>query len=91
MEVQIGLNLWVCPPCYKKFSSNYRYKSHLTRCLSFKPTSGHHQQALFEIKNDLRSELANMFRDATYEFKEELKSSAKSVEPLVKKPYWQYL
>ena len=91
MEDQIKLKTWVCPHCYKKVSPNYKYKSHVKRCLCFKSTSDHHQQAIFEIKTELKNELANMLRDAVYELEQELKSpanqspSAKSVEPLVKK------
>ena len=69
MENQIKLNTWVCPHCYKKFSPNYKCKSHLKRCLCFKPISEHYQQAIFEIKKDLKTELANMFRDAIDELK----------------------
>ena len=47
----------------------------------FKSVSDHHQQALFEIKNDLESEVANLFCDAIDELQQELNSFAKSVEP----------
>ena len=72
MEKQSGLT-WTCPHCYKLFSPNYKYKSHLKRCLCFKPISDHHQQALVEIKDELKSELTNMFRDAIEELKQEIK------------------
>ena len=64
MEDQTKLNTWVCPHCHKKFSPNDKYKSHLQRCLCFKPITDHHQQAIFEIKTELKTELTNMFRDA---------------------------
>ena len=69
MEAQVGLNTCVCPHCYKNFSPNYKYKSHLKRCLCFKPISDHHRQAIFEIKNELKNELANMFGDAIDDLK----------------------
>ena len=75
MEGQQKLNNWTCPHCYKHFSLNYKYKSHLKRCLCFKPIKDHHQQAIIEIKTELQTELTNMFRDAIDELRKELKSS----------------
>ena len=75
MEKQGDSNKWQCPNCYKSVSPNYKYKSHLIRGLCFKPLSDHHQQALVEIKDELKSELTHMFRDAAEELKQELKST----------------
>ena len=69
MEEQTKLNTWVCPHCFKKFSPNCKYKSHLKRCLCFKPMSEHHKQAIYENKNEFKTELANMFCDAIDELK----------------------
>ena len=82
MEDQTKMNTWVCPHCVKTFSRNYKYKSHLKRCLCFKPIKDHHQQAIIEIKAELKTELTNMFRDAIDELRKELKSSVNQ-PPLV--------
>ena len=48
----------------------------MKHCLCFKPISDHRQQAIFQIKDELKAEFTNMFRDAIDELKQELKSSA---------------
>ena len=75
MDNQTKLNTWVCPHCLKQISPNYKYKSNLRRRLCFRRISDHHQQAIFEIKDELKAELTNMFRDAIEELNEK-KSSA---------------
>ena len=70
MEDQLKLNTWECPQYYKRISPNYKYKSHLKRCLCFKPIKDHHQQAIIEIKTELKNELTNMFMDAIDELRQ---------------------
>ena len=82
MEDQTKKHTWTCPHCCKTFSPNYKYKSHLKRCLCFKPITDHHHQAIIEIKTELKDEFSNMFRDAIDGLREELKSSVNQ-QPLV--------
>ena len=52
--------------------------------MCFKPINDYHQQAIIEIKQELKNEMIDMFRHAIDELKEELKSSS-SAKPIVKK------
>ncbi len=50
-------NKWTCKFCLKLFSPNYKYKTHLQRCLVYQHKVKMEYDILLELKDELKAEL----------------------------------
>ena len=66
---------WTCPHCLKTYSKNYRYKNHITKCVSHNLKLV--QQA--EVSQMVIAELKQELRDLLTELKETVKKSIEEV------------
>ena len=65
-------NKWCCPKCGKYYSKNYKYKTHLIRCLVHQEKLEKEYDVMVEVKQELKDELRKTFMDMLDEIKTDL-------------------
>ena len=84
---------WTCQFCKKQFSHNYKYKTHLKRCLVHCQHVEQNNNIMFELKTELKDELLGLFYDMLNEIKGDLQTNVKQVipqQPIVQKKEWHF-
>ena len=74
---------WSCPHCLKTYSKSYRYKTHITRCLSHNLKldcqAEISQITMGEMKQELKQELKDEMRMLLEELRDTMTSSAATI------------
>jgi hypothetical protein len=71
-------NRWTCKFCHKSFSHNYKYKTHLSRCLVHKDKMECENNMLSELKDELKEELKQELQQAFINMMEDIKIDMKT-------------
>ena len=87
VELKEDNNLkWTCPHCKKHYSKNYKYKTHLEKCLVYQSMCERQYDVLLEIKSDLKQQLSDMFTDMILKLKRDILNQNQVVSaPIAKK------
>ena len=67
---------WSCPHCLKSYSKNYKYKIHLNKCLIYQQNCKTIQNVMVELKQELKTEMLDMFKEMIISLKDELRQQA---------------
>ena len=79
---------WKCQFCKKEFSHNYKYKTHLKRCLVHCQHIEQNNNIMLELKTELKNELRGLFHDMLNEIKGDLQQQIQpiqTVQPIIQK------
>ena len=76
---------WTCKHCYNTYSYNYKYKTHLQRCLVHCQHVEQHNNIMLELKTELKNELRDLFHDMLNEIKGDLQQHIQTVQPITQK------
>ena len=79
---------WTCHFCKKEFSHNYKYKTHLKRCLVHCQHIEQNNNIMLELKIELKDELRGLFHDMLNEIKGDLQQQIQpiqTVQPIMQK------
>ena len=69
---------WSCPHCLKSYSKNYKYKIHLNKCLIYQQNCKTIQNVMVELKQELKTEMLDMFKEMIVSLKDELRQALPS-------------
>ena len=65
---------WICPHCCKTYSKNYKYKTHLTKCLVHQDHLETKYSLMGDLMNDLKEELLSDFKHQLSELVSDIRS-----------------
>jgi hypothetical protein len=80
-DTREGYDKWKCQFCKKEFSHNYKYKTHLKRCLVHCQHVEQNNNIMLELKTELKDELRLLFHGMLNEIKGDLQANVKQVIP----------
>ena len=79
---------WRCEFCKKEFSHNYKYKTHLKRCLVHCQHVEQNNNIMLELEIELKNELRDLFHGMLNEIKGDLQQQIQpiqTVQPIMQK------
>ena len=72
-KVVVDNSKWSCPHCFKLYSKTYKYKTHLIKCLIYQQNCKTIQNVMVELKQELKTEMLDMFKEMIASLKDELR------------------